>query len=197
MAWTDKASMLLGVNEPARSVDINAIYDNVEAMCNGDAGAPEITEAALDTNVTTKLNAGANGARLGAPTAGTTFVNKLIGEVNSAGFSANMPEEQGSFFSPVSACAVTDGNVTITVDGSFTFSIGTATLRVKTYKNDTIITTTDYTTAATIAVSDDIAVVQGDVVYYTLEVLNVTGGASGNYSSTGAVKTGNDVLGVL
>lgn len=197
MAWTDKANMLLGIDDPARSVDVNAIFDNIPALANGDTGAPDIVEAALSASVQTKLNAGANAARLDAPTSGTAFLNKNIGEFSSAGLGSNINETQGSFFGVVSGCVVTDGDISINVDGNFVLNIGTSTLRIKTYKNDTLINTTDYTASATVSVSDSSSVSQGDVVYFTGEILNYGGSATGSYSCVGTVTTGNDVLGVL
>lgn len=61
MAWTDKANMLLGVNEPARSVDINAIYDNIVAVAEGDPTAPF------------------NGLFINAGTSGDTYIQKTMG----------------------------------------------------------------------------------------------------------------------
>ena len=74
MTWTPKTSMLLDIDKPARSKDINAIFDNSEAMANGDSGAPKIQQLALDSSI----------KFLGVPSAGTTFVQKSMGGVSNA-----------------------------------------------------------------------------------------------------------------
>ena len=47
MTWTVVSDAALAVNKPARSADIKAIRDNITALANGDAGAPEIQTAAI------------------------------------------------------------------------------------------------------------------------------------------------------
>ena len=64
MTWVAIGDMLLDIDKPARSVDIKAIYNNTEAMCNGDAGAPKIQAAALDPSI----------GLLVAPTTGTSVL---------------------------------------------------------------------------------------------------------------------------
>lgn len=43
--------MKLDVDDPTRSVDINAIYDNLPAAFAGESGAPKLQTAALDPSV--------------------------------------------------------------------------------------------------------------------------------------------------
>lgn len=46
MAWTTYAASIFNTGKPGKGSIIKGIYDNITAMANGDAGAPEIQTAA-------------------------------------------------------------------------------------------------------------------------------------------------------
>jgi hypothetical protein len=114
MTWTDPSSFLNEIDNPIRSLDAKADAANIKAQADGDVGAPPQQEASLSATVQTKLNDGANGARLNAPTAGTTTQQKVMGDDNLSAIVAGIPEEVTTFdFGlQVTATAVTAGTVT-------------------------------------------------------------------------------------
>lgn len=197
MAWTDKANMLLGVNEPARSVDINAIYDNTAAMANGDAGAPEITEAALDTNVTTKLNAGANGSKLEAPLAGTTYLLRNGGSSSGSFTGVDIDEAYGYLNVDIVSKVIATGAITVEFTSTFTLNSGTTQMTVTVYTDGTIANSHTYSAS----VSNDlrtfnIGVTKGQNVWARVTIDGAGGSGNGSYSTSVVYKAGNDVLGL-
>lgn len=138
--WTDVANMLLDVDDPARSVDIKAIEENIRALAEGATGAPKIQPAALDPSI----------AVIAPGTAGTTVTQKFMGTVFSTATdiftSMGGQEDATAVFTAFVDSVVTvqfdydntqgsSGNASVTATGSATGSVnipastGTGTLQ--------------------------------------------------------------------
>jgi hypothetical protein len=199
--WTDEVNMLLDINDPARSKDAKAWVANTTALAEGAAGAPDIIEVALSASLQTKINNGANGARLNAPTAGTTTQQKVMGDDNLSAIAAGIPEEVTTFdFGlQVTSTAVTAGTVTfesaVTLDLASPADVVTVTRKI--YVNSVAVFTHVYSVDATSTTeTDDVVVVQGDLIYSTIAVA-VTSGTITSFTSANNIKTGNAVIGVV
>jgi hypothetical protein len=201
MTWTDPSSFLNEIDNPIRSIDGKADAANIKAQADGDVGAPPQQEASLSATVQTKLNDGANGARLNAPTAGTTTQQKVMGDDNLSAIVAGIPEEVTTFdFGlQVTSTAVTAGTVTfesaVTLDLASPADVVTVTRKI--YVNSVAVFTHVYSVDATSTTeTDDVVVVQGDLIYSTIAVA-VTSGTITSFTSANNIKTGNAVIGVV
>ena len=148
MTWTVVSDAALAVNKPARSADIKAIRDNITALANGDAGAPQIQISALVTGTlpTTSLE---------APTAGSTYNLKTVG--GTVVLTTTTPQSE----------AVPIGSATILIAGSVratgTISALLTTGSIRVYKNGALLTT--WTTSSGTSTLD-ITVAVGDVISF-------------------------------
>lgn len=60
MPWTNIPNANLAAGAPIRSVDLIALRDNIPALANGDAGAPQIQTAGIANNAVTTAKLATN-----------------------------------------------------------------------------------------------------------------------------------------
>ncbi len=178
MAWVDPATMLLEIDNPARSVDIKAIANNSEAMANGEAGAPKIQLAALDSSI--KI--------LGAPIAGTAYLQRT-----------ELQSSTATSFKP--ATALVSGTITI----SYRVTTGAVGTPPTTQENGVLIYEVgEFSTtliqnefvakgATNFDGTFNVNIVKGRVYYAELQQAIMNGVGLG-ISGTVAMKSGNDVV---
>jgi len=157
MTWTVVTDAQLAVNKPARSTDIKAIRDNITALANGDAGAPEILHNALV-----------------APTAGATYLLANIildtgsyavttGDTSYSAYSHFHIGCPSVFANTISWCAIQTGTYRVVVK----HTRQTATTYVRALKNNALVSEFAYTGAVLPAYATrewDIAVNKGDLI---------------------------------
>jgi len=169
MTWTVVSDAALAVNKPARSADIKAIRDNITALANGDAGAPQIQISALVTGTLPVTS-------LEAPTAGDTYtlwrgtlsaeeVSTLTATFNDSTITNLNTNEM------VARCQLA-GVVRFKAD--LRHFIGGATASIRIVKNGTLVTTKTTTSASYVAQTQDITVAADDVLKFTLTSSNAT-----------------------
>ena len=162
MTWTVVSDAALAVNKPARSADIKAIRDNITALANGDAGAPQIQISALVTGTLPVTS-------LEAPTAGSTYNLKTVG--GTVTLRDTIPFYEAVPIGP--ATILIAGSVRATGTISAFLTIGS----IRVYKNGALLTTWT-TNSGTVTHTLDITVAVGDVISFDFY------GGSGSYDTT-------------
>lgn len=114
MAWTTISDATLEVGKALRALTLRNLRDNITAVANGDAGAPQIQTAAIAANAVTAAKIADNtipSTRISYPTVGDGYVMRWLRSGTYAASTLTYPDWNDRIASPIRCDVLSYGAV--------------------------------------------------------------------------------------